>query len=198
METTAFVLILIALILLLLIVGLLAVLIYRMSKQTLQPTQQNQNTEIKHTDTAGPAYHPDVLARFKEAEKIKARRLELFCPNHPEEPGEVSCAVCDHLFCRQCIKPFKALHFCKEHLPLLMNKEWTEVLTVKTSTQDPEQGVRLYDVKKSLFQNENLPSYIETHYKINVDQDFIETYLVMFAIVEDAPAIKEKLSSFTL
>ena len=108
METTAFILILIALILLLLIVGLLAVLIYRMSKQNLNPPSAPEiKAQTKLTDSAGPAYHPDVLVRFKEAEKIKARRLELFCPNHPEEPGEVTCAVCDHLFCRQCIKPFQ-------------------------------------------------------------------------------------------
>ena len=195
METTAFVLILVALILLLVIVGLLAVLIYRLTKQNLHQLP----TDSKASDASQAAYHPDILQRFKEAEKLKAKnRAELFCPNHPEEPGEVTCAICDHLFCRHCIKPFKSLHFCKEHLPLLMNKEWVEVITVKTSTHDPEEGVRLYDVKKTLFQEDNLPAYIETHYKINVDQDFIETYLVMFVINQNAALIKSNLSSFTL
>jgi hypothetical protein len=62
-----------------------------------------------------------------------------------------------------------------------MNFEWDEVFTLKTSTHDPEQGVRLYDIKKDLFEKDDLATYVETHYKINVDQDHIETYLVVYA-----------------
>lgn len=73
-----------------------------------------------------------------------------------------------------------------------MRHEWDEVLTLKTSTSDPERGVRLYDVKKDLFNHKNIPTYIETHYKINVDQDYIETYLVLFGIRENVEELKEK------
>lgn len=74
-----------------------------------------------------------------------------------------------------------------------MKHEWEEVLTLKTSTEDPEEGVRLFDKKKEIFEKDNIPTYIETHYKINVDQDFIETYLVLFGIKEELPKIKNKL-----
>lgn len=143
-------------------------------------------------------YHPEVLKRMKDIEKVKHKRAELFCPNHPEEPGEVSCAICDHIFCKSCVKPFKTMHFCKEHIPLVMQNEWDEVLTIKTSTNDPEQGVRLYDIKKQLLQDENIPTYIETHYKINVDHDHIETYLVLFGIKENIPELKEKMTDIKL
>ena len=73
-----------------------------------------------------------------------------------------------------------------------MTHEWSEILTIKTSTSDPENGVKLYDLKKGFFQNEGIATYIETHYKINVDQDFIETYLVLFGIAEQAPKLKMK------
>jgi hypothetical protein len=131
---------------------------------------------------------------MRESEKLKNRRADLFCPNHTEEPGEVMCAICDKLYCKACIKPFKTLHFCKEHLPLVMKHEWEEVLTLKTSTEDPEEGVRLYDQKKEMFEKDNIPTYIETHYKINVDQDYIETYLVLYGIKEDASKLKSKLN----
>ena len=74
-----------------------------------------------------------------------------------------------------------------------MRFDWEEVLTIKTSTHDPEQGVRLYDVKKEIFENDDLPTYVETHYKINVDQDYIETYLVLFAQKESIQTIREKI-----
>lgn len=138
------------------------------------------------------AYHPAILDRLKEARKLKAKRADLFCPNHPEEPGEVTCGICGKLFCPVCVKPFKSLHFCREHLPLIMNSTWEEVLTVKTTTEDPEQGVRVYDTKKRIFEEENLPTYVETHYKINIDQDHIETYLVVFARTEELTEVRER------
>lgn len=83
------------------------------------------------------------------------------------------------------------MHFCKEHLPLIMRFDWDEVLTIKTSTADPERGVRLYDVKKQVFEHKNIPTYVETHYKINVDQDYIETYLVLYAIKENVESVRK-------
>jgi hypothetical protein len=189
MEKTTLILISLTLLFLVLIIGLLTFLIFKMFKQ-------NQNSmHLPHQ--AGPqlpsALHPGILERLKEVEKIKSNRSELFCPNHPEEPGEVMCGICDHLYCKACIKPFKSLYYCKEHLPLIMNNEWEEVLTLKTSTEDPERGVKLFDVKKQIFEQDREPTYIETHYKINVDQDYIETYLVLFAIKKDIARLKNKI-----
>lgn len=199
MENTAILLIVIALFLMVIIIGLLTALIYKMFKQGPQIQNQNstQPNEVPHPDISRSEFHPAILERMKDLEKIKHKKSELFCPNHPDEPGEVTCAICDKLYCKACIKPFKTLHFCKEHLPLIMRHDWDEVLTLKTSTTDPEQGVRLYDIKKELLEKENLPTYIETHYKINVDQDYIETYLVLFAIKDDVTKLKDRLKDFT-
>ena len=178
MEQLTLILIIITLLLLVVIVALLTFLIFKMFRH------QNPSQAPKNETSPEPSkseFHPAIVERMKEMEKLKPKRADLFCPNHTEEPGEASCAICDRLFCRACIKPFKALHFCKEHLPLVMTQEWDEVLTLKTSTQDPERGVQLFQIKKDLFHNDAIPTFIETHYKINVDQDMIETYLVLFA-----------------
>lgn len=191
MENTALILIAIALILLVIVIGLLSVLIYKLLKDRPQvPLEAPQ----AHKEIV-PEYHPVAAERIKEAKKFKPKRSELFCPNHSGEPGEVTCSVCDRMYCKACIKPFKTMHFCKEHLPLIMKHEWDEILTIKTSTTDPEQGVRLFDLKKSIFEKEHIPTYIETHYKINVDHDFIETYLVLFGIKEHIEELKKKFKS---
>jgi hypothetical protein len=178
-------------VLIVILLGIFGFFIYRLLKQ------QNQ---LKN-DSAPPLgpnqqqFHPEIMARLKDAQSVKVRKPELYCPNHPDEPGEVMCAICDRLFCKACIKPFKSLHFCKEHIPLVMRHDWEEVLTVKTSTTDPEHGVRLYDRKKEIFQREDIPTYVETHYKINVDQDYIETYLVLFGIKEHIADLKQKFEN---
>lgn len=201
MENMALILIIVTLFLLVIIVGLLSVLVFKLINQKPIPpaaAAKEDTGEAPHPDISRTEFHPEILKRMKQLEQAKPRRADLFCPNHTEEPGEVPCAICDKIFCKACIKPFKTMHFCKEHLPLIMRHDWDEVLTLKTSTQNPEEGVRLFDVKKNLFENEDLPTYVETHYKINVDQDHIETYLVLFGMKEKIDTLKEKLKSFIL
>lgn len=196
MEQTALILIILTLLLLVVIVGLLTFLLYKVFRQNnsfINPPAIKTG-EPSHPDISRSEFHPDILARLKNLETSKPKRADLFCPNHSEEPGETMCAICDKLFCKSCIKPFKSLHFCKEHLPLVMRFDWDEVITIKTSTHDPEHGVRLYDVKKEIFEKDNIPTYVETHYKINVDQDYIETYLVLFAQVESIEMVKSKIA----
>ena len=197
MEQTALILIVLTLLLLVVIVGLLTFLLFKVFRQNnsfINPAPIKTG-EAPHPDISRSEFHPDILARLKDLEKVKPRRADLFCPNHTEEPGETMCAICDKIYCKSCIKPFKSLHFCKEHLPLVMRYDWDEVITIKTSTQDPEQGVRLYDVKKEIFEEDDIPTYVETHYKINVDQDYIETYLVLFAQVDSIEMVKLKVQN---
>lgn len=201
MENTALILITITNVMLVLILGTLAFLIYRLikgqgSKGTSSPVTPELGLPTEGKES-GKEFHPAILDRMKEMQKVRPKRNDLFCPNHTDEPGEATCAVCDRYFCKACIRPFKALHFCKEHLQLIMRHDWDEVLTVKTSTQDPEEGVRLYEIKKQLFEEMNLPTYVETHYKINLDQDYIETYLVVFSIRQNVEDVRRNLSSFT-
>lgn len=200
MENTALILIIITLFLLVIIVGLLTVLVFKLMKQgSVSPTNVHPETgEASHPDVSRSEFHPAIRERLKGLETIKPRRSDLFCPNHSDEPGEVVCGVCDTLFCKACVKPFKSMYLCKEHLPLVMRHDWKEILTLKTSTTDPERGVKLYDVKKELYQRENITTYVETHYKINVDQDYIETYLVLFGTAEEEASLKEKLKEFIL
>lgn len=184
MENTAIILIVITLFLLVIIVGLLSVLIYKVLMNRPEITKEPISE-----------FHPAIMERMKQLKSLKPRSASLFCPNHPEEPGEVSCAICDKIFCKSCVKSFKTLHFCKEHHPLVMREEWDEILTLKTSTTDPEKGVILYEVKKELFERDDIPTFIETHYKINIDDDYIETYLVLFGIKNQVMNLKEKFQA---
>ena len=196
MEQTALILIAVVLLLLVILMGFLTILIYKMfreNKSFAGAPAANPTDETPHPVISKSEFHPAILERIRGLEKVKPKRADLFCPNHTEEPGETMCAICDKLYCKSCIKPFKSLHFCKEHLPLIMRHDWDEVITIKTSTHDPEQGVRLYDVKKEIFENDDLPTYVETHYKINVDQDYIETYLVLYAQKELIERVREKI-----
>jgi hypothetical protein len=197
MEQTTLIIVVITNIILVIGLGGLGFLIYKLLKDQKTPPQAAQPTPPTPSAPAPsmdlPSYHPEILKRMQYLEEVKAKKAELACPNHPTEPGETICAICDLHYCQACVKPFKSMYLCKEHMPLVMGNEWSEVVTVKSSATDPEKGVRLYELKKELFREQDLPSYVETHYKLNLDQDSIETYLVMFAKVQDLVTAKQKM-----
>jgi hypothetical protein len=187
MDSLTLILVAITNFILAIILGLLCFFIYKFYRKGF-------NSGASEAPVA-PQYPPEIIDRIQDLKAIKKPRSELFCPNHPDEPGEATCAVCDHLYCRSCIRPFKSMQLCKEHFPLLMQHEWVEVITLKTSTQEPAEGVRLYEIKKSLLADSQLPTFVETHYKINVDNDYIETYLVLFCIEEQRSQVEERLAT---
>lgn len=162
---------------------------------------KDQKNAPSKSETQTPNnYHPDIASRISEAKKLKKNitKQSVFCPNHPEEVGETTCAICGKFFCKACLRPFKTMHFCKEHLGLVMKNEWEEVVTIKSSTEDPEAGVKLIETKQKWWDQDQLPTYIETHYKINIDDDYIETYLVLFSTKEQLAEVKQKVDQIDL
>jgi hypothetical protein len=198
MENTAIILIGIILLLLTIAIGLLSLLIYKLYRESSLKKNQGLASDPGSIliDGKKPEFHPAIINRLSGLKIARRETSELVCRNHKNEAGEITCSICDHFFCNACIKPFKTMHFCKEHISLVLKNEWTEILSIKTSTTDPEEGVRLYQFKKDLFETENLPTYIETHYKINVDKDYIETYLVLYGIRENVQILREKTAQF--
>ena len=53
---------------------------------------------------------------------------------------------------------------------------------------------RIIKMKKELWESKNLPLIVQGHYKINVQEDEIEEYTVLFARKEDEKFIKKELS----
>jgi hypothetical protein len=134
---------------------------------------------------------------MEEAKHIKNIALnEATCHLHPKEPSEGACAICDRYFCRHCLKSHQNLNFCKEHINLFLNNEWSEVFTLKSTPDDPEAGVRVVEWKKQQWVNNEQPLFIQTHYKINVDGDQIESWVVLFSRTTDKEKIKEQLANF--
>lgn len=179
METTLLVSVILLNVVLLLVLGFLGFLIYKLLKDR-QPT----TTQAAPTTTVNKAennYHPEIQKRLDELKFSKVTAENIFCPYHPEEAGEVQCGICHKYFCARCVRPMKSIYFCKEHMALFLRSQWQEVLTLKTSSEDPEAGVRLFEKKQEIFKEKQLPTYVETHYKIDVEGDYIETYLVVFA-----------------
>lgn len=190
MENILLTLVVILLVLVLIMLAGLAVLGWKMLKEQ-KPTLSAHDASV---DTSLDRFHPEVRKRMEEAKKARSQSMEeANCHLHPQEPSEGGCGICDNYFCRSCLKTHRNLVFCREHYNVFLGAEWEEAHTVKSTPQDPEAGVQLVEWKKKLWKEEAIPMYLETHYKINVDGDKIESWVVSFARAVEIPDIKKRL-----
>lgn len=191
MENVLLTLVVVLLILVLIMLAGMAVLGWRMWQGKISGGAPTSLPPIPNDDDR---YPPEIRQRMEEARRMRASALvEATCHLHPQEASEGACAVCDQYFCRSCLKPHRNLTFCREHLNVYLSTHWTEVHTVPSTPLDPEAGVVLVEWKKKVWQEQALPLYLETHYKIHVDGDRIESWMVLFARETDAITVRKLL-----
>ncbi len=119
-----------------------------------------------------------------------------FCQNHLETPATTVCRICEKVFCEACTKEHNNMLFCIDHFNLFIKNEWEEVDSVVTSPHDSTHTMYLYNFKNQLWEEEKIPSYIQTHYKINVDNDQIESHIKLYAQKKISTLLKTKINFF--
>ncbi len=115
-----------------------------------------------------------------------------YCHNHPSEHSAGVCAICQNAYCEECIKEHEGHSFCEAHFRLFLSHEWDEIDTIKTTPDIPESALPLYDFKQKLWQEREIPSVLSTHYKINIEGDFIESYVKLVVRKEELSDLKER------
>lgn len=118
-----------------------------------------------------------------------------FCKNHPTIPAVGMCNICEETFCSSCIKNHKSLQFCLPHLEIFLTSNWTEVASILTTPHEPEKGMFLYDFKRLQWKEKSTPTYIQTQYKINVENDQIESCVVLFAQDNCVTELREEIEA---
>ncbi|OFZ71799.1 MAG: hypothetical protein A2504_05885 [Bdellovibrionales bacterium RIFOXYD12_FULL_39_22] len=119
-----------------------------------------------------------------------------FCQNHPDVSGSTVCRICEKVFCEACTKEHDSMLFCVEHFDLIIKNEWAEIAAAIVSPNDSDHSMFLYDFKKQLWEKDKIPSFVQVHYKINVDSDQIESHVKLFAKKAEAEALRGRLVFF--
>ena len=83
------------------------------------------------------------------------------------------------------------LIFCLEHYSLYITNKWEVLFTTYVNTKMPFQAVKLHDLKADLWKDK-IPSYMETHYKINLDNDEIESQVFLYCISDQLQLLKAR------
>lgn len=152
--------------------------------------------EKKNTTVEAPSkYHPDVISKLENAKRIQeyTESDTLFCSNHEDLAAQGICGICMKGHCEKCLVEWDGLYFCREHYKTFANNDWVSITNVRTTPDNPEKGTYIYSFKDDLWKSEETPSYIVTHYKINVEDDGIESFVMLYVRKNDEELLRKRL-----
>ena len=134
---------------------------------------------------------------------IKIKRLseetiieKFYCTNHSDIPSIGGCLICEDVFCEKCLIEHDSLYFCKEHFKTFANNKWKQVTDTRTTPNTPEEGLYIYHFKRHIWRDKKIPSFVLTHYKINIEEDFIESFIQLNVVEEKAEEITTDIENF--
>lgn len=141
----------------------------------------------------------EVPAEFKKFSHLKKPEhiVESFhCSHHPDIPSVASCLICEEVFCENCLVEHESMHFCKEHFRIFANSKWTQITDVRTTPDTPEEGLFIYNFKRDIWKDKNIPTFVMTHYKINIENDFIESFVQLNVREEDVEKLSREIEKY--
>ena len=115
------------------------------------------------------------------------------CSTHNEKRATGGCQICEQTFCESCLKAFRKILLCEQHHQLAQKANWISIKTIELSSDRPEDGIRMQQIKETLWNEKSLPAYILTHYRINIEKDLIESHMNLYVRQEDKDLFKEKI-----
>lgn len=116
------------------------------------------------------------------------------CIDHPEELALNKCAISAEAYCEKCIIKHDETWVAKKNLDILLSAQWHELFCIKDSENFQSTKERLMKVKASLWKNATVPILIQGHFKIDVEDDKIQSFIVIKARTEDIEFVKKELS----
>jgi len=144
----------------------------------------------------GPSKESTDDKKERENRKVKKdfdeSAIKHYCHHHPQDHAAGVCAICQLAYCEECIKEHEGHSFCEDHFRLYLSHDWDELDTIKTNPDIPETALPLYDFKLNLWRDREIPSILSTHYKINIEGDFIESYVKLVVRKEELGQLKQK------
>lgn len=139
----------------------------------------------------------------KESKKIEKFNVKdekisesLNCQTHRDQPSAGICLICEQTFCEDCLREDENKYFCKEHFKTYTANKWSQIAEIKTTPDTPYEALNLYHFKRDKWLNKKVPSFIVTHYKIDTENDVIESYVQLNVIEKEADILEKELKNY--
>jgi hypothetical protein len=193
LQNNIYAIILFLLFIILLLIALIGVVLIKL----ILNNKNEVNINPLHIEKERPVLVPIVEAPAKIKKLSEETVVEkYYCENHPDIPSIGSCLICEDVFCEQCLIEHDSLYFCKEHFRTFANNKWKQITDVKTTPNTPEDGLYIYHFKRHIWQEKKIPSFVLTHYKINIEEDFIESFIQLNVVEDRAEELEDQIEKF--
>lgn len=187
-----------AIILFLLFIILLLIALIGMVLIKLLLNNKNENpAKAAQIEKERPVLVP-VVETKAQIKKLSEETVveKYYCENHPDIPSVGSCLICEDVFCEQCLIEHDGLYFCKEHFRTFANNKWKQITDVRTTPNTPEDGLYIYHFKRHIWHDKKIPSFVLTHYKINIEEDYIESFIQLNVVEDKAEELQDEIEKF--
>lgn len=115
------------------------------------------------------------------------------CINHPERQAQGICAISQDPICEGCIREDDGLVISVDHFRTYLQSVWVSIESVKATPDDTLASAHIYQLKIDLWQTNKTPTFVSTHYKIDVDTDQIESHIQFFVREEEKEELKREI-----
>lgn len=197
LHENLFAIILFLLLIILLLIALIGIVLVKL---LLNPKNETPAAPVAHAPVKKEEL--DVVIPIIETSKRLKKLAEevvvekYFCENHPDSPSVGTCLICEDVFCEKCLIEHDSLYFCKEHFKIFANNKWKQITDVKTTPNTPDDGLFIYHFKRQIWREKETPSFVLTHYKINIEEDFIESFIQLNVIEKDAEKLTDEIERY--
>lgn len=185
-QNNLFTIILFLLFIILLLMGVIVFILFR-----LLTNKDEKSKPAKQSSPLKNDFIPTIHLPKKETITEK-----YYCHNHIDKSSIGGCLICEEVFCEECLVEHEGMYFCRDHFKIFANNKWEQVTDQRTTPDNPNDGLYIWDFKRYLWKEKQVPSFVLTHYKINVDDDFIESYVQLNVIRDDAENLKFELEKY--
>jgi hypothetical protein len=117
------------------------------------------------------------------------------CHIHKEVSAQAFCSICKLSLCENCVLEDENLYFCSGHFQLYLNEEWVELETIITTPNNSEDGMYIYEFHETIWNERQIPTFITTHYKIDVESDHIQSEVKLMVRIVEKDHLKIELSN---
>ncbi|MBD64218.1 MAG: hypothetical protein CME62_03370 [Halobacteriovoraceae bacterium] len=193
METLLVVLIIILLVFMIILLGVVGFLFFKYLKlnQSLSNPALQDQSKVSVAEDRMP---DEVKKKIEQAKRQKQTMQGQFCVDHPENPAKGKCSISEEPYCELCITREKDVRISRKFLHLFLDSEWENLYFLDDDVVGSDALERLMKIKKVMWQEKGTPVIAQKQFKINIENDEIETFTVVMVRPEDKEAVNSKLS----
>lgn len=118
------------------------------------------------------------------------------CVNHPEVSAQALCAISQEPICESCVREDDGIIFSLDHFRTYLENKWTEIESVRATADETQASAHLFAFKYHTWKKDQTPSFVTTHYRIDVESDEIESLIKLYVREDERDNLKEQLLVF--